>query len=192
MNFTKTTEQSSHYDSLETMSVNGLFKNSISEIQNHYYIIILILIFTSCKKHNDNDVSKNEFVKIWQSRKSIIPHKTYLNIKSDSTFEYKDSGCQWSSNSFGTWKIIKDTLFLNSIPSKECQYVNGFGNNCRVAKFGEDFTLETSIKDCKPDERNGDYTTFTNDKFYLKNDTLEYVTNIKFPFNDRIAFFAKN
>ena len=157
-----------------------------------YSLFFIVIIFISCNKHNDNDVSKNEFVKIWQSRKSIIPHRAYLNIKPDSTFEYNDSGCQWSSNSFGTWKIIKDTLILNSIPSKECQYVNGFGNNCRVAKFGEDFTLETSIKDCKPDERNGEYVTFTNDKFYIKNDTLEYVTNIKFPFNDRIAFFAKN
>lgn len=157
-----------------------------------YSLFFIVIIFTSCKKHNDNDVSKNEFVKIWQSRMSIIPHRAYLNIKPDSTFEYNDSGCQWSSNSFGTWKIINDTLVLNSISSKECQYVNGFGNNSRVAKFGEDYILETSIKDCKPDERNGEYVTFTNDKFYIKNDTLEYVTKIKFPFDDRIAFFAKN
>ena len=37
----------------------------------------------------------------------------------------------------------------------------------------------------------GPNVTFTNDKFYIKNDTLEYVTNIKFLFNDRIAFFKR-
>ena len=192
MNFTKTTEQSSHYDSLETMSVVELFLSRIKKNHSNYFIFFLLFINTSCQKHNDNDASKNEFVKIWQSRKSIIPHRAYLNIKSDSTFEYKDSGCQWSSNSFGTWKIINDTLILNSIPSKECQSTNGFGNNFRTPTKDEEFKIETTIKDCKPDERNGEYVTFTNDKFYLKNDTLEYVTNIKFPFNDRIAFFAKN
>ena len=157
-----------------------------------YSLFFIVIIFISCKKHNDNDISKNEFVKIWQSRKSIIPHRAYLNIKSDSTFEYKNSGCQWSSNSFGTWKIIKDTLILNSIPSKECQYVNGFGNNLQIPKKGEDFERKTTISNCIPEERNGLYIKFSNDKFYLKNDTLEYITNIKFPFNDRIAFFAEN
>jgi len=157
-----------------------------------YNLFLIIIIFMSCKNHEDESISKNEFVKEWQSRKSIVPHRAYLKIKPDNTFEYKSSGCQWSSNSFGTWKIINDTLILNSIPSKECQYANGFGNNFKTPTKDEDYKAEITIKDCKPDERNGDYTTFTNDKFYIKNDTLEYVTNIKFPFNDRIAFFAKN
>lgn len=157
-----------------------------------YNLFLIIIIFTSCKNHKDENNPENKFVKEWQSRKSIIPHTAYLNIKPDNTFEYKDSGCQWSSNSFGTWKVKNDTIILNSIPSKECQFINGFGNNFTTPTKDEDFKLETTIKDCKPDERNGDYTTFTNDKFYIKNDTLEYVTNLKFPFNDRIAFFSKN
>ena len=131
-------------------------------------LFFIVIIFISCNKHNDNDVYKNEFVKVWQSRKSIIPHKAYLNIKSDSTFEYKNSGCQWSSNSFGTWEIIKDTLILNSISSKECQYVNGFGNNLQIPKKGEDFERKTTINNCIPEERNGLYIKFTNDKFLFK------------------------
>ena len=86
---------------------------------------------------------------------------------------------------------MNDTLILNSIPSKECQFTNGFGNNFRAPIKGEDFKLETTIKDCKPDERNGEYVKFINDKFYIKNDTLEYVTNIKLPFNNRFAFFKR-
>ena len=156
-----------------------------------YNLFLIIIIFTSCKNHEDESISKNEFIKEWQSRKSIVPHRAYLKIKPDNTFEYKSSGCQWSSNSFGTWKIIKDTLILNSIPSKECQYVNGFGNNLQIPKKGEDFERKTTISNCIPEEKNGLYVKFTNDKFYIKNDTLEYVTNIKLPFNDRIAFLPK-
>ncbi len=139
----------------------------------------------SCKKNDD------KFVKEWQSKKIIIPHTAYLNIKSDHTFEYKDSGCQWRGNSFGNWKVINDTLILNSVPSKDCKFINGFGNNFRMVKPGVYSKPEVTIKGCNPTNSDDEYVTFTNDKFYIKNDTLEYVTNIKFLFNDRIAFFKR-
>ncbi len=151
-----------------------------------FIITFLVMICFSCK---NNDA---KFVKEWQSKKIVIPHTAYLNIKSDYTFEYKDAGCQWKSNSFGNWKVINDTLILNNIPSKECQFIIGFGNNAKMINFGDNFKPEVTIKGCNPDERNGEYLTFTNDKFYIKNDTLEYVTKIKFQFNDRIAFFQKS
>jgi hypothetical protein len=148
--------------------------------------LILSVLSISCKNE-----SEDIFIREWQSKKIIIPHKAYLKINSDHTFEYRDAGCQWRCNSFGKWKVMNDTLILNSIPSKECQFTNGFGNNFRAPIKGEDFKLETTIKDCKPDERNGEYVKFINDKFYIKNDTLEYVTNIKLPFNNRFAFFKR-
>ena len=57
------------------------------------------------------------------------------------------------------------------------------------ANKDEDFKLHKPQKDCKPDERNGDYVT-TNDKFYIKMTLWNMLPTLNF--NDRIAFFPKN
>lgn len=154
---------------------------------------ILLALLTSCKKEEKKVIVDKDakFIKEWESRKTIVPGTSFIKIKPDHTFEYNSAGCQWRSNSFGKWTVKNDTLILNSIPSKKCQFTNGFGNNMRMPKKGEEFEQQITIKGCKPNERDGDYANFINDKFYIKNDTLEYVTDFKFQFGDRIAFFVK-
>lgn len=161
------------------------------EIYRHSFLFALMVVFLSCKNNEKNIIREKKFIKEWISRKSIIPHTAYLKINPDHTFKYNDRGCQWETNAFGNWRLVNDTLILNSLPSKKCQFIDGFGNNMRIPNAGEDFKPETTIKGCEPEKRNGVYVNFIDDKFYIKNDTLEYVTNIKFPFNDRIAFFIK-
>mgnify|MGYP003613207905 CR=1 FL=1 len=158
----------------------------IAELLKLLSLLILVMLFFSCENNEE------KFVKEWQSKKMIIPHTSHLKIKSDHTFEYTDSGCQWIGNSFGNWKVLNDTLILNSVPSKKCQYVIGYGNNFKMSKIIDGkFIAKKTFTNCIPINQAGEYVTFTNDKFYIKNDTLEYVTNIKFQFNDRIAFFRK-
>ena len=148
------------------------------------FLIVLLATFVCCKNNEE------KFIREWESKKTLIPHTAHLKIKTDHTFEYRDTGCQWRCNAYGNWEVVNDTLILNSIPSKKCQNLSGFGNNMEnPTKKG--FIRKTTIKNCNPEERDGEYINFINDKFYIKNDTLEYVTNIKFLFNDRIAFFAK-
>lgn len=113
-----------------------------------------------------------------------------LKIKPDHTFEFFGGACMDNYNSNGKWKVINDTLILNSVPSKDCQILVGFGNNMEdISK--KDYVRKLTIKDCTPNESDGAYINFINDKFYIKNDTLEYVANFKYPFGDRIAFFIK-
>ena len=156
-------------------------------------LLSILCILNSCKKEEKKIIVDKDFkfIKEWQSKKIIIPGNSFIKIKPDHTFEYDAAGCQWRCNSFGKWKVINDTLILNSIPSKECQILSNFGEMIKPLKKGEVYEPKTTIKNCKPEERNGMYENFINDKFYIKNDTLEYVTKLKLPFNDRIAFFIK-
>ena len=155
-------------------------------------LLSILCFFNSCKKEEKKVVADKDakFIREWQSKKIVIPHTSYIKIKPDHTFEFKDAGCQWRCNSFGKWKVINDTLILNSIPSKECQGLGGFGNNMEDPSKKE-YERKVTVPGCKPDERNGVYVNFQNDKFYIKNDTLEYAANFKMPFGDRIAFFVK-
>ena len=146
-------------------------------------ILFLIITFFSCKKKEEVKMNINEkFIREWESVKTIIPHKDYLLIKSDQTFEFHGGACTSFYESFGKWKVVNDTLILNSNKSKKCQYVNGFGDNFEAPKKDEIFETKTTINNCNPENENC-YVNFINDKFYIKNDTLKYVTKIKLPFN---------
>lgn len=157
-----------------------------------YLLLILFLVlFLYCKNSDEKINIENKFIHEWQSKKTVIPGKSFIKIYPNYTFEYKSAGCQWRTNSFGNWKVINDTLILNSIPSKECQILDGFGEIVLPLKKGEVYKPKTTLKGCQPEQWENVYVEFVNEKFYIKSDTLEYVTNIKMPFNDRIAFFIK-
>jgi len=146
-------------------------------------LILLLITFFSCKKREELKINTNEkFIQEWESVKTIIPHKDYLLIKSNQTFEFHGGACTSFYESFGKWKVVNDTLILNSNKSKKCQYVNGFGDNFEVPKEDEIFEPKTTITNCKPKNEDS-YVNFINDKFFIKNDSLIYVTKKKLPFN---------
>ncbi|MEO5777594.1 MAG: hypothetical protein ABIQ27_11875 [Flavobacterium sp.] len=154
-------------------------------------LLTIICFLNSCKKEEEKVlVNKNsKFIKEWESRKSFIPHKDYLKIKPDHTFELYGGACTVSYNSNGKWEIRNDTLILNSFSSRDCQVLMEFGNT--IEKPLQSYIRKTTLKDCNPGESDGIYFNFVNEKFYLKNDTLEYVTTVKYPYNYRIAYFKK-
>lgn len=152
--------------------------------------LFILTLFLSCTNKKDIIAMESKFIHTWESKKAIIPHMDNLTIKPDHTFEFYGGACMSNYNSAGKWKVVNDTLILNSIPSKECQGLSGFGNNLEdPTKKG--FVRKFTFKNCQPDESNGEYINFINDKFYIKSDTLEYIANFKLPFNDRIAFYIK-
>ena len=85
------------------------------KISRNIIIILLVTLF-SCKKKEEVKINISEkFIREWESVKTIIPHKDYLLIKSNQTFEFHGRACTSFYESFGKWKVVNDTLILNSI-----------------------------------------------------------------------------
>lgn len=132
-----------------------------------FFILISIILLSSCKKNNPKIEEDSKFVKIWFDTVRTYPFNAKLIIKKDNTFEYIGDACTSSFGAKGIWKIENDTIILNSIKPKECMYKIDFGLICEKLTDNESKT----IKDCEP---NGEefYENFENEKFYFRNDTL--------------------
>lgn len=129
--------------------------------------IIIAFCLLSCEKKADE-----RFTKTWYDTEYKIPEKSTLKIKSDFTFRYNARGCDWHTISKGKWKVIGDTIELNSISIDTCYNVFPFAE---CLKFGENNNrkIRTTILNCNA-ESGKVYTIFNKEKFYLKNDSLVY------------------
>jgi hypothetical protein len=132
--------------------------------------VILILIFQACKMKADD-----RFTKTWYDTEYIVPGRTTIEIKNDSTFKYRAAGCMWRSISKGKWKVFGDTIELNSTSIDTCYNMFPFAD---CPKFGEyyDKKKRTTILNCTA-ENETVYTVFKDEKFYFKNDSLIYRQN---------------
>lgn len=79
--------------------------------------LLSFLCFISCKKHEN---LPNKFLGTWHDTEYIVPGKSSIKINADSTFYYRSHGCEGGSVSKGNWKIVGDSIELNSISSDTC------------------------------------------------------------------------
>lgn len=135
--------------------------------QIFYFLLLLSLV--SCK---ESETVPNKFIGKWFDTEYIVPMKASIEIKSDSTFSYSSSSCQWKSLSKGSWKISKDTIELTSSKIDTCYRAFPF---MHCLKFGQEVQTVMRIKGCEPEYNDTNFAIFKNEKFYLKNDSLIYV-----------------
>ena len=115
----------------------------------------------ACKKEKQNLVAPSKFQREWFS---IDGH---LKIDSNNKFEYVRFTCISESISNGTWKVVNDTLILDSFTPKGCYFFESF--KIEAPKDTLKITPNPkSEKDCVP---NTGYVILKNEKFYIK-DTL--------------------
>lgn len=131
-------------------------------------ILILFIGLLSCEK---KEIPKNKFVGTWYDTEYIVPGSHLLKINKDSTFSYKGAGCDWRVISKGKWKLVGDSIELNSTSSDTCYRMFSY---TRCIKFGETRRKDTlTIPNCNPSQ-NADFLIFSKERFYLKNDSLVY------------------
>ncbi len=70
----------------------------------------------------------------------------------------------------GSWKLYNDTIELNSGKIDTSYYTFPF---VKCVELGELVKRGQTISDCAPEE-GIDFLEFTNERFYLRNDTLIY------------------
>lgn len=121
--------------------------------------VIFVFIF-SCEK-------SNEFENQWYSLDSK------LKINNNKTFEFERFNSISSSISKGKWEVINDTLILNSFQTNKCYFLENF--KLEPLRKNDIYILIKTNKDCHP---NQGYVIFKNEKFYLKDSTLIYKTEI--------------
>ncbi|OMQ07975.1 hypothetical protein [[Flexibacter] sp. ATCC 35103] len=129
---------------------------------------LLIICLISCRK---SEIPVSKFVGTWYDTEYIIPGESSIVIKKDSTFYYKSAGCDWRVVSKGNWKIIGDSIELNSTTSDTCYKMFPF---IECISFGENNRKDVlTIPNCDP-SNNGSFAIFLKEKFYIKNDSLIY------------------
>jgi hypothetical protein len=133
-----------------------------------YLLVILLFGFQSCKKKADE-----RFTKTWYDTEYIIPGRTTLEIKSNFTFSYRAAGCQWRCFSRGNWKVIGDTIELNSVVSDTCYNMFPFAECVKFGAYANK-KIPTTVPNCTA-ETGEEFTLFRKDKFYLKKDSLVYI-----------------
>jgi len=132
------------------------------------FSLLILICFFSCKK---TEVPVNKFVGVWYDTEYIVPGRYLLKINKDSTFSYKGAGCDWRVISKGKWKLVGDSIELNSTSSDTCYRMFPY---TRCIKFGETRRKDTlTIPNCNPNQ-NADFLIFSKERFYLKNDSLVY------------------
>lgn len=146
-------------------------------------VLVLILLMLSCK--NAEDESK-KFIGKWHDTEYIIPTEGFIEFKSDNTFYYRSDGCMWRSISKGSWKLYNDTIELNSGKIDTCYFTFPF---VKCVELGELVKRGKTISDCSPED-DIDFLEFTNERFYLRNDTLIYSNskNLKCLDSSKIMF----
>jgi hypothetical protein len=130
------------------------------------FLIVVISAFTSCKK--------TEYIGEWKSLKRQYPYGALLKINSDNTFTFEGGACTENFSSKGSWKIINDTLILNSTEKENSICGSEFGDNCIEVRFK---SRQDSTETVVQDSDNMDYCDhiiFKSEKLYLVNDTLKH------------------
>jgi hypothetical protein len=130
-------------------------------------ILLLFLGLSSCEK---KEIQENKFIGTWYDTEYVVPNLTIIKIKTDSTFSCTSGACAWQGFSYGKWKMIGDSLELNSVKIDTCYDVSTF-IDCHF--FDKNSEPIMTIPGCKPDTP-GSYIFFDKEKFYIKNDSLVY------------------
>lgn len=131
-------------------------------------ISILLLFFglISCQK---KEISENKFVGVWYDTEYVVPSLTIIKIKTDSTFTCTSGACTWQGFSQGKWKIVGDSIELNSVKSDTCYRMLPFVH-CDPFEVIKD---SLTVFNCNP-KRHADFLIFEKERFYIKNDSLVY------------------
>lgn len=129
------------------------------------FSFLLFICLISCKKE---EVPVNKFIGNWYDTEYVVPNLSIIKIKEDSTFSYTSGACTWRGFSKGKWKMIGDSIELNSIKSDTCYRMFPLLNCAPFEKRAKDLV---TIPNCKPDDDN-DFLIFSKEKFYIKNDSL--------------------
>mgnify|MGYP003574913437 CR=1 FL=1 len=130
------------------------------------YISIIFLI--SCKK---SEIPVNKFIRTWYDTEYIVPGKSSIIIKKDGYFYYRSAGCDWRVKSKGHWKIIGNSIELNSTTSDTCYRMFPFVECISFGKYkGKDLL---TIPNCHPND-DASFAIFNKEIFYIKNDSLVY------------------
>lgn len=129
-------------------------------------ILVLFLGLISCQK---KEIPENKFVGTWYDTEYLVPSLTIIKIKTDSTFSCTSGACTWQGFSQGKWKIVGDSIELNSIKSDNCYRILPFVHCDPFEKRGDTLT----ISKCDPKGK-ADFLIFEKERFYLKNDSLIY------------------
>ncbi|PIF29636.1 hypothetical protein CLU81_0017 [Flavobacterium sp. 9] len=128
----------------------------------------LMICLISCRKA---EIPISKFVGTWYDTEYIVPGKSSILIKKDSSFYYKSAGCDWRVVSKGNWKIIGDSLELNSTSSDTCYKMFPFAECIPFGKNNRKDIL--TIPNCDP-VNNKSFAIFIKERFYIKNDSLVY------------------
>lgn len=152
-------------------------------MKNYIITFFLITIISSgCDKSRTSKIEEkntSKYVKIWFDTIRTYPYIAELKIKKNNTFEFFSGACTYRSISKGTWIIKNDTIILNSSQPKDCFYMCEYGTICKtIEEINKRRDRKKSIKDCNADIE-FEYELFSNEKFYLKNDTLVHVKQNK-------------
>ncbi|MFD1604312.1 hypothetical protein ACFSJW_24820 [Flavobacterium artemisiae] len=150
-----------------------------------YLTLAILFLFISCNKKTESEI-ENKFVKTWYDTQYIVPGRSELIVKKDSTFNYTSAGCDWRVFSKGKWKIKGDSIELTSSKIDTCYMAFPF-IDCGFYERKDKERMVT-IPNCKPDT-GSDFCLFTKETFYLRNDSLIYkIKDSKCPDSLRIEF----
>ncbi len=130
------------------------------------FLVFVCLI--SCKQAES---LPNKFAGTWYDTEYIVPGRSSIKINKDSSFSYRSRGCQWGSVSKGKWKIIGDSIELNSTNSDTCYKMFPF---VECISFGENRKKDImTIPNCDSKD-DAFFAIFKKEIFYIKNDSLVY------------------
>jgi hypothetical protein len=132
------------------------------------FSFLLFVCLISCKKPES---LPNKFAGTWYDTEYIVPGRSSFKINKDSSFSYRSAGCDWRVLSKGKWKIIGDSLELNSTSSDTCYRMFPFVECIPFGKYkGKDLL---TIPNCNPKD-DASFAIFNKEIFYIKNDSLVY------------------
>lgn len=150
------------------------------------FSFLILFFLLSCKK---SESLPNKFVGTWYDTEYIVPGRSSIKINLDSSFSYQSAGCQSRVISKGKWKIVGDSLELNSTSSDTCYKMFPF---IFCIPFGENNRKDVlTITDCNP---LGDtsFAIFEKETFYIKNDSLFYKLKVNSQCSDTLKIvFAR-
>jgi hypothetical protein len=129
---------------------------------------VLFICLISCKK---SEIPVNKFIGTWYDTEYVIPNLSIFKINPDSTFLYTSGACTWQGFSKGKWKMIGDSIELNSVNSDTCYEMVPFMDCIRFENPGDETARK--ITNCKVRGK-ADFLIFSHEKFYIKNDSLVY------------------
>jgi hypothetical protein len=148
------------------------------------FSFLLLICLISCKKA---EVPVNKFVGTWYDTQYVIPNLSVFKINIDSIFSYTSGACNWKGFSKGKWKMVGDSIELNSINSDTCYAMFPFMDCVRFENPRKEIIITNP--NCKVNG-NADFLIFSHEKFYIKNDSLilKIKPSSKCPDTLKIAF----